>query len=198
MGFLLLGAIWSYQKVDDTIRAAVEPAAASPADAAAVARLTAADERLFAAEEGELAARDRMELAREAYRTALDADQPAGALERAYEDAQAAYEQAQLEVAVARDEVAAATPAAEAAGERIAAERQRAGRLESLGSSRRARRPAGWARSTAAPAERPEEACGPVSSTAGDTPASCVAARAACLPYGPHTDCSPFPCVHRR
>jgi hypothetical protein len=134
VGFLLLGAIWSYQKVDDTMRAAVEPAAASPADSAAVARLTAADERLFAAEEGELAARDRMELAREAYRTALDADQPAGALEQAYVDAQAAYQQVQLEVAVARDEVAAATPAAEAAGERIAAERQRAGRLESLGS----------------------------------------------------------------
>jgi hypothetical protein len=134
VGFLLLGGIWSYQKVDDTIRAAVEPAAASPADRAAVDRLRAADERLLAAEEAELAARDGMELAREAYRTALDADQPAATLERAYEDAQAAYEQAQLAAGEARAEVAAATPAAEAAGERIAAEQRRADRLEAVGS----------------------------------------------------------------
>ena len=133
-GFLLLGGIWSYQKVDDTIRAAVEPAAASAADRAAAERLQAANERLLSAQEAELAARDRMELAREAYRTALDADQPAVALEHAYEGAQAAYTRAQLAVAGARAEVTTATPAAQAAGERIAAQRQRADRVESFGS----------------------------------------------------------------
>lgn len=132
--FLLVGGLWSYQKVDDTIRAAVEPTAPAPADRAAVDRLHAASEHLVAAEEAELAARDRMELAREAYRTALDADQPAGTLEMAYDEAQAAYEKSQRAVTAARDEVAAATPAAEAAGERIAGERRRAVRLESIGS----------------------------------------------------------------
>ena len=30
-GFLLVGGLWSYQKVDETVRAAIEPAPASPA-----------------------------------------------------------------------------------------------------------------------------------------------------------------------
>jgi hypothetical protein len=133
-GFLLLGGIWGYQQVDDTIRAAVSPAQASPADAAAVARAQAAGARLVVAEKAELTARDRMELAREAYRTELDAGRPAGELERAYDDAEAAYAQAQAAVAEARADVAAATPAAATAHERIAAEKRRTQRLESLGS----------------------------------------------------------------
>jgi hypothetical protein len=133
-GFLLIGGIWAYQKLDDAIRNAVEPAATAPNDRAAVDRLSAANERLFAAEEAERRSLDQMELAREAYRTALDADSPAATLERAYEDAQARVEQAQAEVASARSEVADATPAAEAAQERIQAEERRATRIESIGS----------------------------------------------------------------
>jgi lipopolysaccharide export LptBFGC system permease protein LptF len=133
-GFLLVGGIWAYQKVDDTIRAAVEPPAAAAADRAAVDRLEAARERLFEAEEAERRALEEMEVARETYRTALDADQPAGTLERAYEDAQARHEQAQAASVSARDEVTDATPAAEAAQERIQAEERRTARLESLGS----------------------------------------------------------------
>jgi hypothetical protein len=133
-GFLLVGGIWAYQKVDDTIRSAVEPPAAAPADRAAVDRLEAARERLFEAEEAERRALEEMEVAREAYRTALDANQSAGTLERAYEDAQARHEQAQAAIVSARDEVTGATPAAEAAQERIQAEERRTARLESLGS----------------------------------------------------------------
>jgi hypothetical protein len=132
--FLLVGGLWSYQKIDDSIRAAVDPAVAAPTDRAAAERLEVASGRLLQAEEAERRALERLELAREAYRTALDADAPAGTLERAYEDAQAAYGQAQAAVAAARDEVAEATPAARAAQERIDAETRRATRLESLGS----------------------------------------------------------------
>jgi hypothetical protein len=132
--FLLVGGLWSYQKVDDSIRAAVDPAAVAPADRAAVERLDLASQRLLQAEEAERRAFEQMELAREAYRTALDADVPAGTLERAYEDAQAEYEQAQAAVAAAREEVTEATPAARAAQERIDADTRRTTRIESLGS----------------------------------------------------------------
>ena len=133
-GFLLVGGLSAYQKVDDTTRMAVEPAAAEPADRAAVARLVAADERLFAAEEAERLALERMELAREAYRTTLDAAAPSAELERAYEDAQARYEQSRVAVVDARGEVAAANPAAAAARARIQAEQDRVATLESVGS----------------------------------------------------------------
>jgi hypothetical protein len=133
-GFLLVGGLWAYQKADDTIRAAVEPAVAASADRAAVDRLAAASERLFEAEEAERGALEQMELAREAYRTALDAGAPAGTLEHAYEDAQARHQQAQAAIVAAGDEVSAATPPAEAAQERIQAAEQRAARLESVGS----------------------------------------------------------------
>jgi hypothetical protein len=132
-GFLLVGGLWSYQKVDDSIRAAVDPAAVAPADRAAVERLDLASERLLQAEEAERRALEQLELAREAYRTALDADAPAGTLQRAYDDAQADYVQAQAAVVAARDEVAEATPTARAAQERIEAERRQTARLESLG-----------------------------------------------------------------
>ncbi len=132
--FLLVGGIWAYQKIDDSIRVAVEPAAAAPADRAAVDRLNVANERLVAAEEAERRALEEMELAREAYRTALDAGAPAADLQLAYEDAQAQYEQTQVAVVDARDEIAAAAPAAEAAYARIQAEQNRAATLESVGS----------------------------------------------------------------
>ncbi len=132
--FLLVGGLWAYQRIDDAVRAAVDPAVAAPADRAAVDRLGTANERLFQAEESERRALEEMEVAREAYRTALDAGAPAGALELRYEDAQAAYERAQADLAAARAEVAAATPAAEVAQSRIAADKRRAARIESLGS----------------------------------------------------------------
>jgi hypothetical protein len=132
--FLLVGGLWIYQKIDDTTRAAVEPAPAAPADQAAVNRLEAAEARIFEAEESGRRALEEMELAREAYRTALDAGAPSATLQRGYEDAQARYEEAQATIAAARAEVTAATRPAEAARERIGAEEQRAARIESLGS----------------------------------------------------------------
>lgn len=132
--FLLVAGLWAYQKVDDAVRAAVEPAAVAPADRAAIDRLQVTAQRLGQAEKAQRHAQQQMELARESYRTALDAAEPAGALELAYEDAQVRYEQAQAAVVAARDEVATATPPAETARERIEGEERRANRLESLGS----------------------------------------------------------------
>jgi len=133
-GFLLVGGLWSYQKVDDTVRAAIEPAAVSSSDRAAIDRLGSAQQRLVGAQEAERASLDRMEIAREAYRTALDAGRAAGTLEDAYDEAQTGYERAQEASAAASAEVVAATPAAEAASARVSAEERRAARLESLGS----------------------------------------------------------------
>jgi hypothetical protein len=131
--FLLVGGLWSYQKIDDTVRAAVEPATVAPTDRAAIDRLDVAAARLAEAEASERRALQQMELAREAYRTELDAGAPANALERDYESAQARYEQAQAATAEAAEEVAAATPPAELARERIQDEERRVARLESLG-----------------------------------------------------------------
>lgn len=132
--FLLVGGLWTYQKIDDTLRAAVEPARAAPVDRGAVDRLELADERLFEAEESGRRALEQLELAREAYRTALDAGAPAAALRRGYEEGQSRYEAAQARITAAQAEVAAARPPAEAAQERIQAEERRAARVESVGS----------------------------------------------------------------
>lgn len=132
--FLLVGGLWTYQRIDDAFRDAVGPAAAAPADRGAVDRLEVANARLFDAEERERRALEQMELAREAYRTALDADAPSTALQRSYEQSQARYEQAQATVLAARAEVTAAAPPAEAAQERIQADERQVARIESVGS----------------------------------------------------------------
>jgi hypothetical protein len=118
--FLLIGAVWTYQKLDNWVAESVAPVHVelSPADEAAIARSTSANQRLAAAQTQALAAQSNLELKREAYRTALDAGQPAKDLERQYEAAQAELAQAQNEASAAQAEVEAARPAAEAAYQR--------------------------------------------------------------------------------
>jgi hypothetical protein len=125
--FCLIGGIWTYQKIDDYVRDAIDVANVAPsaADRAALNRLAAAEERLAAAQEEHAAARDNLELRREEYRTELDAGRSAPLLERRYEQAQRRYRRAQAAVAAARREVAAAEPAARQANERLAAEAER-------------------------------------------------------------------------
>jgi hypothetical protein len=125
--FLLIGGVWTYQRIDDEVREAVgadvvEP---SPQDRAALDRLRQADRRLNAARQEAAAARDNLELRREAYRTALDAGRSAPTLERQYQEAQARFERAQRGVATARQAVEAARPAAERANRRLADEYER-------------------------------------------------------------------------
>lgn len=122
--FLLIGGVWTYQRIDDEVREAVgvERVAPSAAEQAAISRLENAEARLEAAASRQAAARDELELRREAYRTALDAGRSAPALERAYESAQARFRDAQREVRSARRAVAAAQPGADRANRRISEE----------------------------------------------------------------------------
>ncbi len=118
--FLLIGAIWTYQKLDDWVAERVAPVQVqlSPADQAAIDRNSAANERLSVAMTSLTQAQSELEFRREAYRTALDAGQPAQDLERQYQAAQDALAAAQDEVNTAQAEVATTRPAAEAAYQR--------------------------------------------------------------------------------
>jgi hypothetical protein len=119
--FLLIGGVWTYQRIDDEVRDAVgvERVAPSAEDQAALDRLDSARERLSVATAARAAARDDLELDREAYRTALDAGQPAPGLAREYVQAQARFRRAQREVQTAQQAVVAAQPAADRANQRI-------------------------------------------------------------------------------
>ena len=112
--FLLIGAIWTYQKLDDWVAESVAPVHVelSPADEAAIARSTTANQALAAAQTHALEAQSNLELKREAYRTALDAGQPAKDLKREYDAAQAELAQAQDEASAAQADVEASRPAA--------------------------------------------------------------------------------------
>jgi hypothetical protein len=115
--FMLIGGIWTYEKIDDWVAQAVDPTevASSPAEDAAVARLNDAQFRLERATDHEVRARSELELRREEYRTALDAGEPASRLEREYSSAQATFGAARAERLQAEQAVAAARPAGEAA-----------------------------------------------------------------------------------
>jgi hypothetical protein len=118
--FLLIGTVWTYQRLDNWVAERVAPVTVelSPADQAAIDRSVAASQRLGAAESQLARAQADLEFRREAYRTALDAGQPASELERQYEDAQDALARAESEVAIAQAEVDAAQAAATAAYQR--------------------------------------------------------------------------------
>jgi hypothetical protein len=124
--FLLIGGIWTYQRIDDVVREAVgvESVQPSPAEQAALQQLDHARTRLNAATQARAAARDNLELRREAYRTALDAGRKAPQLERAYGAAQARFRRAQRAVVTAEQAVVAAQPAADRANDRVAAEQE--------------------------------------------------------------------------
>ena len=121
--FLLIGGIWTYQKIDDYVRDAIAsgPVELDPADRAALDRLAGVEAQLREAHKAERLARDRLEVSREAYRTALDAGRSAPELEREYRAAQTAFEEAQAE----RDETAAAVEAARPAANEAQREESR-------------------------------------------------------------------------
>jgi outer membrane murein-binding lipoprotein Lpp len=114
--FLLIGGIWTYQKIDDVVREATQ-VTLSPAEQGAQQGFSDAQTRVYLAQEEEGAARSDLELSREAYRTALDAGQPAGDLEAAYHEAEDRFAAAQVVRRDAERAVEAARPAAAAASE---------------------------------------------------------------------------------
>jgi hypothetical protein len=119
--FVLVGAFWAYEKIDDAVVRQVRPenVLATPAEQAAIEQDSEARTRLSAAVAGRLRARDELEFKREAYRTALDAGQPAAQLERRYVRAQAKLEGAETELTEARAAKSATAPAAREAQSRI-------------------------------------------------------------------------------
>jgi len=119
--FLLLGGIWTYQKIDDVVRDHISvPSFASPGRASQ--RLQEVQTRASRASGERQRALETLELRREAYRTALDAGQPAAALRRQYDAAEGSFAAADRELMAARQAVSAARPAAEAE-QAVAAER---------------------------------------------------------------------------
>ena len=129
--FLLIGGVWTYQKIDDVVRDKSAPDYSyrgTPAEQAAVARLNAAQRRSQASLNEQARATQNLELRREAYRTALDEGRRAPQLRQAYVRAQARLTRARQDVASAQREVVQAQPAARAAQEHIAEVQQ--GRVE--------------------------------------------------------------------
>jgi flagellar biogenesis protein FliO len=129
--FLLIGGVWTYQKIDDVVRDTSAPDYSyrgTPAEQAAVARLNAAQRRYQGSVNEQARATQNLELRREAYRTALDEGRRAPQLRQAYVRAQARLTRARQDVASAQREVVQAQPAARAAQEHIAEVQQ--GRTE--------------------------------------------------------------------
>lgn len=114
--FLLIGGIWTHQKIDDVVRDTTR-VTLSPAEQGAQQGFSDAQTRVYLAQEEEGAARSDLELSREAYRTALDAGQPARDLEAAYHEAEDRFAAAQVVRRDAERAVEAARPAAAAASE---------------------------------------------------------------------------------
>lgn len=118
--FVLVGAVWTYQKLDDTLAQALAPTAVelSAADQGVLARLRTAEAAQAAASSELEQARLELELTREAYNTALNEGRPAGERRAAYGRAQEQYAEAVVVLTAAREAVAEARPAAEGAQER--------------------------------------------------------------------------------
>jgi flagellar biogenesis protein FliO len=129
--FLLIGGVWTYQKIDDAVRTTTPPDFSyrgTPAQQAAIARLQDADRRLRRAERAAAAAGNNLELRREAYRTALDEGRQAPVLRAAYQRSQRRLAQAEREQGAAARAVAQAQPSAFVAQRKIAEVQQ--GRFE--------------------------------------------------------------------
>ena len=88
--FLLIGGLWTYDRLADWSREAFVPEI-SAADEAAVHVADVASARAYAAAAGERRALDEHVVAREAYPTALEARGSAVALRGAYESRPRAY-----------------------------------------------------------------------------------------------------------
>ena len=125
--FLLIGLVWSYDKLDRRTYHSVQP---TLSEQAAIDAYTQASQELSLATLERDRARSELELRRERYRTALDADQPARELEREYRAGEAAYAAATARVARAQARVNATQPAADAAQRRVAEEASRLARDE--------------------------------------------------------------------
>jgi hypothetical protein len=109
--FVLLGGLWTYQKLDDVVRSHVRVPTFQTAGPASE-RLGRATSRENQARARRARALQNLELRREAYRTALEAKEPAARLKAQYDAAQVELAAADREVSDARSEAASLRPAA--------------------------------------------------------------------------------------
>jgi hypothetical protein len=119
--FLLIGASWTYAKLDDLARSTIAPERAAPQERSAITRSDALERRRFRVDGSVRQSQRELELAREAYRTALDAGEAAPDLRARYESAQTRYARLREELARVRAQAAAARPAAVAAQKAVGA-----------------------------------------------------------------------------
>jgi hypothetical protein len=110
--FVLLGGLWTYQKLDDVVRSHVQVPTFRTAGPASE-RLSQAISRESRAQRRRAAALQNLELKREAYRTALEAKEPAGRLKAQYQAAQRELAAAERAVVSTRAEATALQPAAQ-------------------------------------------------------------------------------------
>ena len=125
--FLLVGGIWAYQRLDDTVAEALAPSSVSlrPAEQAAIGQFERAQERLRSADNQVVRTRIELVDTREAYNTALNAGEPTAGLRTKYRRARAAYANAQKAREAARAGAESARPTAlEAERHRAALERE--------------------------------------------------------------------------
>jgi hypothetical protein len=123
--FLLIGGIWTYQKMDDYVADAVDidySYRGTGEDRAAIDRAQRARERVAEATAARAEAREDLVLSREAYRTALEAGSPAARLADEYRQAQRRFALAEADADAARRDVPAAERPAEEARRNVAAE----------------------------------------------------------------------------
>ncbi len=118
--FVLLGGLWTYQKLDDVVRSHVKVPTFQTAGPASE-RLSRATFRESRAEGRRRRALQNLELKREAYRTALEAKEPGAQLKAEYEAAQQELAAADREVADAQSEAASLRPAAAREQRRLSA-----------------------------------------------------------------------------
>lgn len=131
--FLLIGAVWTYENIDDAIGGDESGYYGNvyrdqdPIDAQAVRTENQARSGVYKAERQVRTATREVEFTREAYRTELETGSGATAATLTdYRNAQAKLEVQEKELAAAKDEAAAAQPAANVARQHISELRQTA------------------------------------------------------------------------
>lgn len=132
--FLLVGAVWAYEKVDEIGDESGGPPSGtllSPQERQAIAEVRTAQGRQFSARRQRDRALAALEPIREQYRTALEAGTADPSLEAAYLDAQARYDASEEALAASQAELSVARAEAGPAAESLkAAQRTRADERE--------------------------------------------------------------------
>jgi hypothetical protein len=128
-GFLLIGGLWVYAKLDDVPSKPAYPSGGTLRNNdPAYTRYGYAQDAVRRARVHEASARGNLEIKREAYRTTLDAGRPSASARQEYAEAQARFDAAQQARVAAERRAAALKPAADALQRQADSETARASR----------------------------------------------------------------------